>query len=502
MGPIHMRAISFSGNNDNQAQLEAISKSQAVIHFKPDGTILWANPNFLNTMGYSLDEIEGRHHRMFVDPDYANSSDYRNFWDRLQRGEFEAMEYKRFGKGGKEVWIQASYNPVKDKSGRVNKVVKFASDVTAQKLEGAKCKGQISAIDKSQAVIHFDLNGNILWANENFLNTLGYSLDEIVGKHHRMFVDPSYANSSEYSAFWQKLKRGEYDAAEYKRHGKGGKEIWIQASYNPIMDMNGNPFMVAKFATDITNSVKGRHEKERLSAQINEGLLTIADSVSQARVQAQTVASASTETSATVNAVASAAEELTSSIAEISSTTVQTRMAVDDAIKQTDVADNATQNLVKTTAQMTGIIELIQNIAGQINLLALNATIESARAGEAGKGFAVVASEVKQLANQVAEATTQISTEIEQLQSVSSEVVKGLEKIKHSVKSVEHSVATVAGAVEEQTAVTQEISANMQTASEATSMVDKGIHEILHSIDMADSASGEVKANIEQMSRL
>ncbi|WP_281167134.1 methyl-accepting chemotaxis protein [Algicola sagamiensis] len=239
-------------NADVAGQLEAIGKAQAVIEFNMDGTIHDANENFLNAMGYSLDEIKGQHHRMFVSSRVANSPEYKAFWERLNRGEYESNEYQRFGKNGKEIWIQASYNPILDINGKPYKVVKYATDITAQKLQFADFSGQISAIDKAQAVIEFNMDGTIVDANENFLSTVGYTLDEIKGKHHRMFVDPKFAESAEYKAFWEKLGRGEYEADEYRRFGKGNQEIWIQASYNPILDVNGRPFKIVKYATDVT----------------------------------------------------------------------------------------------------------------------------------------------------------------------------------------------------------------------------------------------------------
>ena len=248
----------WSGSADKKelaevkSKLSAIEQSQAVIEFKLDGTILHANDNFLNAMGYRLDEIVGQHHSMFVDSQYRNSDEYRQFWDKLNRGEFDANEYPRVAKGGREIWIQASYNPVMDEHGRPYKVVKVATDVTKQKQLSADHLGQIDAIGKSQAVIEFELDGTILHANENFLSTMGYSSNEVVGQHHSMFADAGVAESAEYKQFWQKLGQGEFDAGEYKRIAKGGKEVWVQASYNPIMDAKGRPFKVVKYASDIT----------------------------------------------------------------------------------------------------------------------------------------------------------------------------------------------------------------------------------------------------------
>ncbi|MDF1763397.1 MAG: methyl-accepting chemotaxis protein [Oleibacter sp.] len=241
---------------DYEGQIAAINKAQAVIEFALDGRVIHANDNFLNTLGYTLGEIQRQHHSMFVTPEFRNSNEYKLFWEMLGRGEYDAAEYKRIGKGGKEVWIQASYNPIMDMNGKPFKVVKYATDITQQKLQAADFSGQIDAISKSQALIEFGLDGKIIYANDNFLNTLGYSLEEVKGHHHSMFVVPEYRNTHDYKMFWEKLGRGEYDSAQYMRIGKGGKEVWIQASYNPIMDMNGKPFKVVKYATDITEQAK------------------------------------------------------------------------------------------------------------------------------------------------------------------------------------------------------------------------------------------------------
>jgi methyl-accepting chemotaxis protein len=257
---------------DLKGRVTAIDKVQAVIEFKLDGTIVWANDNFLQTLGYGLQEIVGRHHSMFAEAGVSGSHEYRQFWEKLNRGEFDAGQYKRIGKGGREVWIQASYNPVLDTAGKPVKVVKFATDITADKLRAADFEGQLQAIGKAQAVIEFSLDGKVLNANDNFLATLGYSLAEVKGQHHSLFVDAAYRASTDYRLFWEKLGRGEYDAGQYKRIAKGGREIWIQASYNPIMDMNGKPFKVVKYATDITEA--------KLRAADSEGQL---DAISKAQ---------------------------------------------------------------------------------------------------------------------------------------------------------------------------------------------------------------------------
>jgi methyl-accepting chemotaxis protein len=241
---------------DHAGQLEAVGKAQAVIEFSLDGRILTANDNFLSTLGYTLAEIKGQHHGMFVEPAHRGSPEYRAFWEKLGRGEFDAGKYKRLGKGGKEIWIQASYNPIFDLSGKPYKVVKYATDITAAQLRAADLEGQVSAVSKSQAIIEFTLDGRIITANDNFLAAVGYTLPEIKGQHHSLFVEPAYRASPEYRAFWEKLGRGEFDAGQYRRLGKGGKEIWIQASYNPIFDIDGRPYKVVKYASDVTDQVR------------------------------------------------------------------------------------------------------------------------------------------------------------------------------------------------------------------------------------------------------
>jgi len=220
-------------NADYKGQIDAISKSQAVIEFDLQGNILTANDNFLSVMGYSLEEVKGKHHSTFVEREVKLSPEYAAFWKDLQAGNYRTGEFKRLGKGGSEIWIQASYNPILDSNGQPFKVVKFATDITAEKAKNAYFEGQLTAISKSQAVIEFDLDGVILDANSNFLSALGYTLDEVKGKHHSIFVEPAFKNSPEYAAFWEQLRKGVYASGEYKRISKLGNAVYIQASYNP-----------------------------------------------------------------------------------------------------------------------------------------------------------------------------------------------------------------------------------------------------------------------------
>ncbi|WP_315782469.1 PAS domain-containing methyl-accepting chemotaxis protein [Bradyrhizobium sp. SZCCHNPS1003] len=424
------------------SKLAAIDRAQAMIEFKLDGTIVSANKNFLDALGYRLDEIQGKHHSMFVEPALRDSPAYREFWAALNRGEYQGGEYKRIGKGGKEVWILATYNPVLDATGRPIGVVKFATDVTAQKLKNADLAGQIEAIGKSQAVIEFNMDGTIITANDNFLRALGYTLAEIQGKHHSMFVEASERESAAYRDFWTSLNRGQYQSAEYKRIGKGGREVYIQASYNPILDLNGKPFKVVKYATDVTRQVFVRMGNERVRAMMES--------------------------------VAAGAEELNASVREISEAMTKSRETAMGAVDRVTAADAQAQRLSDAAQSMSGIVEMIHNITGQINLLALNATIESARAGEAGRGFAVVASEVKNLATQAKTATDKIATEIDSLNNISGGVVTSLGSIKQAIQNVSEYVTSTAAAVEEQSTVTSEMSSSMaRAAAEAQALAER-----------------------------
>ena len=420
---------------EDAGKMAAIDRVQAVIEFELDGTIITANGTFLDAMGYALTEITGRHHSMFVEPAVRESAGYADAWAKLRRGEFVSGEYKRLGKNGREIWILASYNPILDEAGRPFKVVKFASDVTEKKLLAADSRGQIDAIMKSQAVIEFEMDGTIRWANEAFLKAMGYSLADVVGKHHRIFVESAEHVARAYTEFWENLRRGTYQAGEFKRLAKGGREIWIEASYNPILDLNGKPFKVVKYATDVTAKAVARMKAE--------------------------------EARELIESVAAGSEEMSASIREISETMVKSREVVLAAVGHVGTADAQADRLTTAADQMGGIIELINSITGQINLLALNATIESARAGEAGRGFAVVASEVKSLANQAKHATDRITGEIDALKSVSRDVVGALGAIRGSIAHVNEYVTSTAAAVDEQSTVTSDMSTNMQRAAAA-----------------------------------
>jgi methyl-accepting chemotaxis protein len=354
---------------DLLGQLAAIHKAQAVIEFDLLGHVLMANQNFLDTVGYTLAEIQGQHHRLFVDPAVRDTREYAAFWEKLGRGEFDGGRYKRIAKDGSEVWLQATYNPIFDHRGRPMKVVKYATDVTMEQYRNADLGGQVAALSKVQAVIEFELDGTIIRANDLFLGALGYTAEEVVGQHHSMFVLPQERSSAAYAEFWRKLRSGQHDSGQYLRIGRAGREVWIDASYNPIFDAEGRPFKVVKYATDITR----RFVAAQTLRVAVKGLTDNADRASRANDLAR-------------EAVA---------VAETGGQTVQ------DVVRTMGAISGSSRKISE-------IIGVMDTIAFQTNILALNAAVEAARAGAHGKGFAVVATEVRSLAQSSASAAREI----------------------------------------------------------------------------------------------
>ncbi|MGP4686742.1 methyl-accepting chemotaxis protein [Agrobacterium pusense] len=421
-----MRVLNvFGKEKDEAAIMSALHRSQAIIHFTTDGTIIWANQNFCKALGYSLPEIQGKHHRIFVDPHYAVSADYQAFWSDLGSGKFKSSQYKRIAKGGREVYIEATYNPILDKGHKPYKIVKIATDITVKTLKMRE------ALDRTQAVISFNMDGTIIEANTLFLNAVGYSFEDIRGKHHSIFMDPPDAQSPSYSEFWKALNRGEFQADDFKRVGKGGKEIWLRASYNPVFGNDGLPYMVTKFATDIT--------QQKLIAK---------------------------QTAEVATSVATATHEMSGSIQDIAKNMALTRDNVENISDETTNATVFIDHLVDSAKNMGEVATLIKAISSQINMLSLNAAIEAARAGEAGRGFSVVADEVKKLANQTGASTEKIAVEIGDMQSISKKVSDTLLRIKDLLEGVLARAHTVAAATEQQASVTNDIAKNVMAVSE------------------------------------
>ncbi len=595
--------------SDLKSMVKAIGRSQAVIEFELDGTVITANDNFLSTLGYTLAEIKGKHHRMFCDEEYTKSFEYRQFWDKLNSGEFQSNEFKRIAKSGREIWILASYNPIFGPDGKPYKVVKFATDITNSKvelkartdimnltsivsesdlkgdilsvndkfcqiskysreellgqphnttrhpdmpkevfkelwstigrgklfrgiiknrakdgtpyyvdaviapimgengkpkkylgvryditeaeIERQNMRGLFRAIDASFAYIEFDTEGQVLNANKNFQETMGYSADEAKGKHHRIFCDPEFVSSHEYAQFWPDLKSGKSKSGIFKRRSKSGKDIWLQAVYSPVTDETGRVSKVVKIATDVTDQQKMilsiQESAAALSSASTELTATateMSNSAIKTNKESQVAAAAAEQVSSGVQTVATNIEEMVASIKEIARSTNESSQMAKMTLQKAQESNATILKLGTSSLEIGDVIKVISSIAQQTNLLALNATIEAARAGEAGKGFAVVANEVKELAKQTAKATNDITNKIGAIQKDTQGAVESIGGISQAVEKLNGISGVIAAAVEEQTATTNEISRVIVQSK-------KGVESIAETVKIVSIAANE-----------
>jgi methyl-accepting chemotaxis protein len=553
--PLTWLGVLVPGVRDLRGHVAAISRTTPIIHFDLDGHVTYANEMFLRASGYKLAEIRGQHHRMFVDADQRDTPAYREFWRKLRAGETQSAQYKRMGKDGKPIWVQATYYPILDAFGNARKVIKHTVDVTAQMLDRMNGIGQLEAISKAQAVLELALDGSVIAANPNFLGTFGYSLEEVRGRHHSQFVDASVRDSGEYRSLWSKLGRGEYEAGQYKCIAKGGREVWVQASFNPILDAMGKPFKIVEYATDVTQQLSfseqlrlavnetrtvvsgaaggdlGRRvplsgksgDIAELSRGVNELLdvmMNLIDKIKETsgevQMAAEEISSGNSNLSERTASQASSLEETASSMEEMAHTVRQTaenaaqanQLAI-EACAQAEkggavvgAAVSAMNGINTSSSKIADIIGVIDEIAFQTNLLALNAAVEAARAGEQGRGFAVVASEVRSLAGRSATAAKEIKALIQDSVARVSEGSRLVDESGRTLDGIVGAVKKVTTIVAEIASASREQSAGIEQVNRAVMQMDEGTQQNAALVEEAAASSESILERVQALNSM
>ena len=527
---------------DLRGKVAAISSRTPMIEYDLEGNILGANDTWERATGFRVAEVRGKHHRMFVPAEERDTPEYRAFWDTLRRGEVQAAVYRRVAKDGRPIWVEATFYPVRNLRGALFKVVACIVDITDRMMTLADGAGQLAAINKAQCVFDLDMNGVVLGANDNFLHTFGYSLDELKGQHHDVLLDPVERDKADYRALWTKLARGEYEGGKFRRRARDGREVWVQASYNPILDAAGKPFKIVGYATDITTRVQQAEQLRKAVAQtqsvvtaaasgdltqripmegktgelatLSNGVNSLIDVMAGLVQQIQTTAG---EVQRAADAIsdgnhnlsrrtdeqAASLEETASSMEEMATTVRQTAdnagHANQLAIAACGQAEKGGAVVGSAVAAMTGInassgkiadiIGVIDSIAFQTNLLALNAAVEAARAGEQGRGFAVVASEVRSLAGRSATAAREIKTLIEDSVAKIGEGSRLVDESGRTLTGIVDAVRKVTAIVAEIAAASREQSSGIEQVNKAIVTMDEGTQQNAAMVEEATSAS-------------